>query len=189
MATDPPAATRVGAPSSVAPQAERPAPPVVRRAPATLPPIRAVDPPVHVAVVEVGIDAEVVPVGVAADGQMELPADPDVVGWYRHGSAPGGDSGSVVLAGHVDSRRYGVGQLARLREIEVGDGVDVRTAGGVDARYRVVDVESVPKARLPVADLFRRDGEERLVLVTCGGEFDRSRGTYEENIVVTAVRA
>jgi sortase (surface protein transpeptidase) len=94
-----------------------------------------------------------------------------------------------VLAGHVDSRRYGVGQLARLREIEVGDGVDVRTAGGVDARYRVVDVESVPKARLPVADLFGRDGEERLVLVTCGGDFDRSRGTYEENIVVTAVRA
>jgi hypothetical protein len=164
-----------------------PGAPTVGRAPATAAPIAAVDPPVRVVMDSVGIDAVVAPVGVAADGQMELPADPDVVGWYRYGSTPGATAGSVVLGGHVDSRRYGVGQLALLRETEVGDEIVVQTAAGMELRYRVTDVQSLPKARLPLADLFRRDGSSSVVLVTCGGEYDRSRGGYRDNVVVTAV--
>ncbi|MGH8776020.1 MAG: class F sortase [Jiangellaceae bacterium] len=164
-------------------------PVAVGRAFATPPPAPTVDPPVRVVVAGARIDAVVVPVGVAADGQMELPADPDVVGWYRYGSTPREDSGSVVLGGHVDSRRYGIGQLARLRGAEVSDEVVVHTAGGSAVPYRVVRVQSLPKAALPVEELFRRVGNEQVVLVTCGGTFDRSRGGYEENIIVTAVPA
>ncbi len=157
------------------------------RSPASPPPVAEVDEPARVRVKGARIDAEVVPVGVADGGQMELPEHPDVVGWYRHGPAPGDGSGSAVLAGHVDSIDHGLGQLARLRETEVGDDVIVRTAAGSKARYVVTSVVRTPKAELPVADIFRRDGEERLVLITCGGEFDSSRGSYEDNIVVTAV--
>jgi Sortase domain len=166
-----------------------PTPPTVGRAPATVAPTAPLDPPVRVVVAGVEIAAAVMPVGVAADGQMELPADPAVLGWYRYGPAPGADRGSVVLAGHVDSRRYGVGPLARLRQSGVGDEVLVRTAAGVQVRYRVTDVQSVPKQRLALGELFRRDGPHELFLVTCGGDFDRSRGGYRDNVVVTAAPA
>jgi hypothetical protein len=152
-------------------------------------PIPSVDPPVRIVLARAGIDAAVVPVGVATDGQMELPADPDVIGWYRYGSAPGDGSGSVVLGGHVDSQEYGIGQFAGLLEAGIGDELEVFTAAGSVSTYRVTDVLSVPKAALPVAELFRRDGHERVVLLTCGGDFDVAAGGYRDNVVVTAAPA
>ena len=37
--------------------------------------------------------------------------------------------------------------------------------------------------------VFARDGDSRLVLVTCGGRFDPARRSYDDNIVVRAVPA
>lgn len=171
------------------PEETREPAPQVPRSPATIGPMEPVDPPVSVELESVSIDAEVVPVGLADDGQMELPPDPNVAGWYRFGPTAGDGAGSVVLAGHVDSRTYGVGQLSRLRETEVGDEIVVRTESGVDIRYTVEDVRSYPRAELPLAEVFSRDGDERLVLITCDGEYDRARGGYADNVVVTAAPA
>lgn len=149
----------------------------------------AVDRPVRVTVDDVGIDATVDPVGVAADGQMALPPDPDVLGWYEFGPAPGAATGSVVLGGHLDTVTHGVGQLVRLRDVQVGASVVVASASGTERRYRVTDVQRIAKAGLPVEELFRRTGAPALVLVTCGGEYRAELGGYQENLVVTAVPA
>ena len=94
--------------------------------------------PVRVELPSVGIAAQVDQVGVAPDGQMELPPDPDRLGWYRFGPAPGSPQGSAVLAAHVDSRRYGLGQFARLQEASVGDLVTVLLADGRSLAHQVV---------------------------------------------------
>lgn len=133
-----------------------------------------------------GIDSEVRPVGVAPDGQMALPDDPAVLGWYRHGPAPGEGLGSVVVAGHLDSSRFGLGPLVGLREVEVGDPVGVVRADGTRDDYTVVDVRRYDRQALP-AELFARTGPERLRLVTCGGEYLPAEGGYQQNLVVTAV--
>lgn len=156
----------------------------IGRSVATPPTPGEVDPPVSVELPGVDITADVVAVDTADDGQMELPDDPKVVGWYRFGPAAGEGSGSVVLAGHVDSRRYGIGPLARLVNVDIGDEVVVRTEAGDLHEYAVVEVRVVPKAELPIADIFSRDGAERLVLITCTGEFDGAR--YKDNAVVIA---
>ena len=57
--------------------------------------------PARVRVPRIGIDAPVVPVTVRPDGLLAVPADVRTVGWWSAG-AP---SGTVVLAGHVDSAR------------------------------------------------------------------------------------
>ena len=139
--------------------------------------------PLRVTVPAVGLDLPVRPVGVAEDGQMWLPRDLGVVGWYRYGPAPGAP-GSAVLAGHVDSWKDGVGPLARLREVEVGDAVVVRTAKGT-VLHTVTAVEQYPKQALPDS-VFQRNGPARLRLITCGGEFDEEAGSYRDNLVVTA---
>jgi hypothetical protein len=141
--------------------------------------------PVRVVLGSIGVDAVVRPVGVARDAQMQLPADPRVMGWYEFGPAPASGTGSVVLAGHLDSRRFGVGPLARLREVEVGDPVEVLSSDGGTSTYRVVLVERFDQQALP-AEIFARTGPERLRVVTCGGAYDPETG-YEENLVVTAV--
>jgi sortase (surface protein transpeptidase) len=143
--------------------------------------------PVALAVPALDVEAPVDPVGVRDDGQMAIPDDVDRVGWYRFGPAPG-SGGSTVLAGHVDDREQGLGELAALREAEVGTEVLVTDATGGTTRWRVVSREQVDKQALPVDRLFAREGPPRLALVTCGGEFLPEQGRYESNVVVVAER-
>jgi sortase (surface protein transpeptidase) len=134
---------------------------------------------------DAGVDAPVDPVGVTRDGLMELPVDVRRVGWYRFGPAPGG-AGNAVLAGHVDDAVQGLGALAPLRGVAAGAEVLVDDAAGATTRWRVVSRELIGKPELPLAQLFRRGGPARLVLLTCGGEFLPERGSYASNVVVVA---
>lgn len=142
--------------------------------------------PIRVAIPSVDIDMPIVPTGVRPDGQVDLPNNPAEVGWYRFGPQPGADRGSVVLAGHVDSRRFGVGPLARLAAIQPGARISVTSADGERIRYRVIGVERIRKAALPTDRLFSPNVARRLVIVTCGGRFLPEAGGYEDNIVVIA---
>ncbi|WP_369132203.1 class F sortase [Modestobacter sp. I12A-02662] len=163
-------------------------PPVTVRdaAPAAVPDPAAA--PVAVSVPGSGVTAAVDPVGVTGDGLMELPADVDRVGWYRFGPVPG-QPGSAVLAGHVDGVEQGLGPLAALRSVEPGQTVEVTDAAGTVTRWRVVSRELVEKQALPLAALFARNGDPRLVLLTCGGPFLPELGSYRDNVVVVAVPA
>ncbi|MCU1604095.1 MAG: peptidase sortase [Modestobacter sp.] len=126
-----------------------------------------------------------VPVGVLGSGALALPDLPSVLGWYAAGATPGDPVGTVVVAGHVDSARYGVGPLRGLLDLRLGDPIQVRDAGGGTHRYEVASRTSYPKAALP-PEAFRLDGPPRLALVTCGGAFDRRAGQYADNVVVLA---
>jgi hypothetical protein len=141
--------------------------------------------PARLAVPALGVDAPVVPVGVEPDGQMTVPTDVVEVGWYRHGPTPGA-RGSAVLAGHVDSRTQGRGVFFALRDVAVGDEVTVTDAAGATTTWQVVGRRTLDKDTLPVDELFRRDGAPRLVLVTCGGDYDADRRSYRSNVVVIA---
>ena len=142
--------------------------------------------PALFSVPSLGIATEVRPVGVRDDGQVAIPADGDLVGWYRFGSAPGSGAGSAVIVGHRDTRAEGPGVFYRLGEVQVGDVITVFRDDWVQVRYRVTSKESITKTALPLDRLFERTGAPRLTVITCGGDYVQGRG-YDENIVVTAV--
>ncbi|WFG43022.1 class F sortase [Pseudonocardia alni] len=145
--------------------------------------------PVVPAVLELparGLSAPVDAVGTAPNGGMVVPDQVRTVGWWAPGVLPGGASGSAVIAGHVDSRTQGIGFLSVLPQLVAGEPVVVRGADGRTAAYRVVARREYGKHDLP-REVFRRDGDPQLVLVTCGGVFDPAAGSYESNIVVYAV--
>ncbi|PVZ08182.1 class F sortase [Actinomycetospora cinnamomea] len=132
-----------------------------------------------------GVAAPVRPVAVHVDGSLQVPDDPQVLGWWLAGAHPGDSSGAVVVVGHVDSRRYGPGALFRLAHTLPGDVAVVFAAGEARFRYFVREVRRYPKAALP-PHLFDPTGPPRLVIITCGGEFDRTTRQYADNTVVTA---
>ena len=144
--------------------------------------------PVRLVVESVGIDVSVRGVGVASDGQMELPPDPATIGWYRFGPAPADGEGAVVLGGHLDSKQYGIGPLVRLRKLRTGQLIRISSYGGRTTTYRVDAVREIPKRRLALEDLFDRAGTPRLRIVTCGGRYEPSNGGYQQNLVVSATR-
>jgi hypothetical protein len=140
--------------------------------------------PVALELPALSVDAEAVPVGLESDGAMEIPEDVATVGWYDLGVAPNATAGSAVLAGHVDSRTQGRGAFFDLRELDVDDEATVRHEDGSDSSWQVTARASYPKDEAPLAELFAGDGPPRLVLITCGGEFDATARSYDENIVV-----
>lgn len=118
-------------------------------------------------------------------GELSLPPDPGHVGWWQSGALAGDVYGSVVLAGHIDSRDHGIGFFIRLREVREGDEV-VLAGSGYQQRYRVDGIRNVPKASLATGtDTFSQSVPGRLVLLTCTGPFSPVTH-YPDNLVVTA---
>ena len=132
-----------------------------------------------------GVTATVVPVGLGRDGSLVIPEDPRVLGWWSGGGAPGSPVGTVVIAGHVDSAVAGAGALFRLDGTPLGARITVSGPGG-EATYVVRARRRYAKQGLPSASLFAQDEAPRLVLVTCGGEFDPAARHYSDNVVVVA---
>ena len=175
------------APSPVA--TPKPAPTAVIDVPVQSSAVRApiaVVPPVRIQVPSVEIDIPVGPVGVEATGLMEIPFDIRTAGWYRYGPTPGSATGSTVITAHVDSFEQGLGPFAYLKELTAGAEIVVTTADGVDHRYVVESVQNVEKTQLPLGQVFDRAGAPRLVLITCGGQFDEKVLNYSDNIIVIA---
>jgi hypothetical protein len=150
--------------------------------PPALGPLAAVPAGVPVAVTLLGVTASVIPIGVRASGQLDLPDSPRTVGWWV-GSAPAGSREPTVLAGHVDSKSAGVGALAALRDVTAGSPIVLTDAFGEPHPYRVQARRTYAKQALPRAVFTGAP----LVLITCGGPFDEQAGSYRDNIVVYAV--
>ncbi|MDO5663338.1 MAG: class F sortase [Brachybacterium sp.] len=141
--------------------------------------------PVAVSFSALDREAPVVPVGVDENGQMEIPDARDHVGWFRHGPSPEDGEGSVVLASHIDTRE-GAGVFTALADAKAGDAVVVDLSDGTEATYVLTGATQVPKSELPAGDVFRRDGDPELQLITCAGRWDPVAGAYTDNLIFTA---
>ena len=133
------------------------------------------------------ISAPVVPVGVNDSGEMAIPHDVGTIGWYRFGAVPGSTAGSAVFSGHVDSADQGVGVFAHVGDLNPGDLIEVTDHAGTTRGFIVIAREEWTKGQVPLGRLFDRSGRPRIVLMTCGGTFDREALSYDDNIAVTAV--
>jgi hypothetical protein len=117
-------------------------------------------------------------------GELAAPADPSRAGWYAAGVVPG-EQGPAVIGGHVDSR-HGPGVFFRLRSLRQGDLIDVTRSDGRIARFSVLAVALYPKDKFPTDAVYGPTSGPELRLVTCGGTFDRSARSYDDNVVVDA---
>lgn len=141
--------------------------------------------PRRLSIPQLGIDTGVDATGLTDDRNLEVPPDASRVGWYRGFSEPG-DRGVSVLLGHVDSRD-GEGVFFALPQLEPGDRITVERGDGRTVAYEVDRLDWYAKHEFPTFEVYTSERDEVLRLITCGGEFDPTRRTYEENVVVTAV--
>ncbi|WP_049171145.1 class F sortase [Corynebacterium sp. 239_CJEI] len=121
-------------------------------------------------------------------GSLIPPTDVSRLGWYSASAIPGekGAAGSSVITGHVNEVDQGDGYAARFADLKAGDTVTVKVDG--ESRDFTVShdpIQVVKGARMPdsVNDAV---GENRLVLITCGGEFVGGTLGYADNIIVEA---
>jgi hypothetical protein len=141
--------------------------------------------PISISIEGIGIaEAPVIDVGVEENGDMEIP-DADSVGWYRFNPTPG-DPGSAVLAAHI-SYNGNPGVFRYLAGVEMGARVVVAFDDGTTTEFEIIELAQYDKQELPDDRVFAKDGDPILTLITCGGDFNRSLRSYEDNVVAYAI--
>ena len=140
--------------------------------------------PVGLRIDEIFVDDPVRAVGLEDDGELEVPGATEI-GWYRYGAAPG-RPGATVLAAHV-TWNGDYGPFLNLGDLAPGDRVSVGLEDGTERTYEVIERTMYDKDELPRERIWRTTGDETLVLITCGGDFNPDIRRYRQNIVVYAV--
>lgn len=139
--------------------------------------------PQRLVIPALGVDAEMVPLGLNAHGELDAPVRTDAVGWYRDGPEPG-QAGTVVVAGHLDTTT-GPAVFAELPKARAGDRLQFK-ARDTTVTYEIERVAKYPKAAIPNDEVYRPTSGHDLRLITCGGTFDRRTRHYRDNVVVYA---
>lgn len=172
-----PPSVRPSAPAGTAGTA-RPAAPAVEGLPASE--------PVRLSVERIGLDGELVRLGLRPDRSLEVPPEgPGApAGWYRHSPAPG-ETGPAVLLGHVNATGGGPGIFADLHRLGPGDRIAVTRRDGSAAVFAVDAVERYEKDAFPTLRVYGNTAGPELRLITCDGH-DPVTGSFDENLVVHA---
>jgi LPXTG-site transpeptidase (sortase) family protein len=143
--------------------------------------------PVTLTIPLIGVQTKLTTLGLAADGELQVPSSTSIAGWYTGSPRPGA-IGSAIIVGHIDSVT-GPGVFYRLSELKAGDKVYVKRADGTLAEFRVTSVQTYLKDQFPTEDVYGPVPDAELRLITCGGAFDAATGHYLSNIVVYATQA
>lgn len=138
----------------------------------------------HIYIPSLSIDAPLVTLGLKENGELETPANPKEVGWYKYGARPG-EPGAAVLVGHLDSV-HGPEIFYNLKNIKPGDGVEFYDNNGQKIIFIVNSVKSFSQDQFPTDLVYGPTEEPSLRLITCAGKFDFKKNTYSSNLVVFA---
>ncbi len=140
--------------------------------------------PVRVRVPAIGVDSDLLDLGLRDNGTLEVPPDGFPAGWFTGAPTPG-EIGPAIIVGHVDWNGE-PGVFYDLRELSAGDEVTVTREDGSTLVFSVTEVAEFPKDDFPTERVYGNLDYAGLRLITCGGSFDSSTGHYEDNIVAFA---
>ncbi|HVM15930.1 MAG TPA: class F sortase [Egibacteraceae bacterium] len=140
--------------------------------------------PVRLQIPSIGVDSELMDLGLQADGTLEVPSRGFPAGWYT-GSPTPGERGPAIIAGHVDWAGQ-PGVFFDLRGLSPGAEISITRQDASTARFRVTRVERFAKDKFPTQAVYGDLDHAGLRLITCGGQFDRQLRSYSDNIVVFA---
>lgn len=130
----------------------------------------------------VGVRAGVVPIGLRADGSLDVPAPgPDApAAWYSHSPTPG-ENGSSVIVGPVSA-------FDRLRLLRPGDELSVGRADGSVVRFTITRIALYPKVHFPAEPASGPGDHPALTLLTSASHLDLDHGSRPSNLLVFARR-
>jgi sortase (surface protein transpeptidase) len=142
--------------------------------------------PVKLSIPAIGVRTALETLGRTPQGTLQVPDSTTIAGWYT-GSPRPGEIGSSIIAGHIDSTT-GPGVFFRLRLLRRGELVYVQRADGTLVVFRVSAEHMYPKDAFPTEQVYGPVPDAELHLITCGGVFDETTGSYLSNVVVYATQ-
>jgi hypothetical protein len=147
------------------------------------------DHPRHLTIATLGVDANVLPMGVTTDNTIDAPASAWDVGWYDKSALPTSEQGSMIIDGHVNDTLNKPGVFYSIANLTTTDTIIIERGDLQKITYRVTKIEQKPMEMVNIEALKGSiDGKAGLHLITCSGSYDQSRRTYNDRVIVSAVR-
>lgn len=136
----------------------------------------------------VGIDTT----GDPSNAVLAPPEDISKIGWYVRSAPFGVDKGSTVLTSHIDYNGVvGLGTL--FSSLKKGDPVTLTDGNGKQHHYEVskdtikINKEDPEYIKKTMNTVNKSKGENILVMITCGGDYDPSSPLgYNQNYITVA---
>jgi len=153
--------------------------------------------PTRMVIPSLYLDAPVVVMGLTADNQPDVPKRPDQIAWYPSFSTSPGQSSNAVFTGHVDWQTPDgmpiPGVFYRLREMRVGDLIEVTLENGEKLQYRVRANVATEYNDPQIVQVMQQTSKDVITVITCGGAWLKDRratngGNYSHRVIVRAER-
>ncbi len=145
-----------------------------------LPAQEPVGKPVRLKIPKIKVDSIVEYVGLAPDGAMDVPQNPDDVAWFELGPRPG-EKGSAVVAGHYGGKASAFDNLYKLRK---GDKIYVEDEKGMTISFVVRENRRYDPSADTSYVFGSIDDKSHLNLVTCEGDWNKDSESYSQRLVV-----
>jgi LPXTG-site transpeptidase (sortase) family protein len=141
--------------------------------------------PARLIIPSIGVDAKVQRVGVSVHKTMAVPTNYTDVGWFRYGPIPG-NSGSAVMAGHLDNGLSLPGVFKHLSDLKKGDEIIIKTEHADEVKFKVTATSTLDYDTEATQSIFTTSGKPMLHLITCEGTWNKEKKTYSNRLLVTA---
>ena len=148
------------------------------------------DHPRQLIIDQLGVDANILPMGTTKNNIMEAPTSAWDVGWYSKSALPDSDSGSLIIDGHVNDTLGKPGIFADIALLKRNDIIIIEKGDRQRIDYSVISVEQQPLSDVDMNDLGRapKGASEGVTLITCSGTYDTSTQTYTNRTIVRATK-
>lgn len=142
-------------------------------------------------------NARVVQIGTIKDtGQLDSPKSIYDAGWYTKSGLPGAGKGAVLIDGHNGGPTKG-GIFENLGSLSKGSEIIIERGDGQRITYQVADnremsVEDINNESNPLGMKTMLNSidpkKEGLNMITCVGDWDYSKNTFDKRVMLRAVR-
>jgi LPXTG-site transpeptidase (sortase) family protein len=143
--------------------------------------------PVRLVIPAINVDANIQDVGIAwnAPGEMGIPTNFTDVGWYEDGPRPG-MPGSAVIDGHLDGHDTPRAVFFELGDLKPGDLIKIIDKDGTVFTFSVTSVADYDYDASTTNIFSSNDSKAYLNLITCAGDWIKSKKLYNQRVVVFA---
>jgi LPXTG-site transpeptidase (sortase) family protein len=138
--------------------------------------------PASLKIPTINVDATIEYVGLTHEGAMDVPKNPDEVAWFNLGPRPG-DKGSAVIAGHRGWKGGKAVVFDNLEKLRAGDKLYIEDDKGETVSF-VVRESRVYDAEAYAPEVFASQDGAHLNLITCVGDWDKSKKSYTKRLVI-----
>lgn len=143
------------------------------------------DEPASLTIPSIAVSAPIQKVGIGSNGEIAVPNNIHVVGWFVDGVKPG-ETGLSILDGHFGGTRE-KGIFEDLAKIAPGEIVTVERADKSQLHFEVFEKRTV-KTKEASNILFSQNPtiKSQLNLITCAGVYDNRSRNYDQRVIVSA---